>query len=75
MQRPFEIKFHMEPPPWDVGMKICSDVAGHMIKMASSPYMVKNFKNLLLRNQEAEDLKTWYTASGTQVHILPYLFN
>ena len=31
------------------------------------PYMVKNFKNLLLRNQEADDLETWYTASGTQV--------
>ena len=22
--------------------------------------MVKNFKNLLLRNQEADDLETWY---------------
>ena len=29
--------------------------------------MVKNLKNLLLRNQEADDLETWYTASGTQV--------
>ena len=29
--------------------------------------MVKNFKNLLLRNQEANDLETWYTASGTRV--------
>ena len=29
--------------------------------------MVKIFKNLLLRNQEADDLETWYTASGTQV--------
>ena len=28
--------------------------------------MVKTFKNLL-RNQEADDLETWYTASGTQV--------
>ena len=28
--------------------------------------MVKNFKNLL-RNQEADDLKIWYTASGTRV--------
>ena len=28
--------------------------------------MVQNFKNLLLRNQEADDLGTWYTASGTQ---------
>ena len=31
------------------------------------PYKVKTFKNLLLRNQEADDLETWYTASGTQV--------
>ena len=29
--------------------------------------MVKDFKNLLLRIQEADDLKTWYTASGTRV--------
>ena len=29
--------------------------------------MVKNFKNLLLRKQEADDLETWYTASGTRV--------
>ena len=24
-------------------------------------------KNLLLRNQETDDLETWYTASGTRV--------
>ena len=30
-------------------------------------YMVKNFENLLLRNQEADDLETWYTASGTRI--------
>ena len=29
--------------------------------------MVKNFKTLLLRNQEADDLETWYTASDTRV--------
>ena len=34
--------------------------------------MVKNFKNLFLRNQEADDFETWYTASGTQV--LPALY-
>ena len=27
----------------------------------------KNLKNLLLQNQEADDLETWYTAMGTQV--------
>ena len=52
-----------------VRMKICSNVPGHMTKMASRPvYMhVKTFKNLLLRNQEADNLETWYTATGTQV--------
>ena len=29
--------------------------------------MVKNFKNLFLRNQKASDFETWYTASGTRV--------
>ena len=29
-------------------------------------HMVKNFKNLL-RNLEADNLETWYTASGTRV--------
>ena len=29
--------------------------------------MVKTFKNLLLRNQKADDLETWFAASGTQV--------
>ena len=29
--------------------------------------MVKNFKSSLLRNQEADDLETLYTASGTGV--------
>ena len=24
-------------PPWDVGMKICSNVPGHMVKVASRP--------------------------------------
>ena len=45
------------------GMKICSNVSGHMTMPI---HMVKNFKNLL-RNQEANDLETWYTASGTRV--------
>ena len=56
-----------------VGMKICSNVPGHMTKMASRIiYRVKPFKNLLLRNQDTDDLETFYTASGTQV--LPNLF-
>ena len=50
-------------------MKICSNVPGHMTKMASSPIFGKN---LFLQNQETDDLETWYTAWGTQV--LPNLF-
>ena len=44
-------------------MKICSNVPGHVTMPI---YMVIDFKNLL-RNQEADDLETWYTASGTRV--------
>ena len=29
--------------------------------------MMKNLKNLFLWNQEADDLETWYIASGTRV--------
>ena len=29
--------------------------------------MVKTLKNLLLRNRKADDLESWYAASGTQV--------
>ena len=36
------------------------------------PYMVKTLKNLLLRNQVADDLETWYAALGAWV--LPSLF-
>ena len=32
--------------------------------------MVKTFKNLLLRNQETDDLETWYTASGTKYYLV-----
>ena len=54
-------------------MKIRSNVPGHMTKMASRPIDGKKIlKNLLLRKQEADDLVTWYTATGTQV--LPNLF-
>ena len=47
------------------GMKICSNVPGNITGIC--PYMVKNFKNFLIWNQETDDLETWYTASGTRV--------
>ena len=60
---PIEAKF-MEPP-WVGGTKVCSNGPGHMAKMAA--YMVKTLKNLLLRHQKADDLETWYPASGARV--------
>ena len=70
--RPIEAKFHVAPP-WDGGMKVYSNVPGHMSNMAAmSPYRVKTLKNLFLWNQTADDLESWYAASGTQV--LPSLF-
>ena len=60
---PIEAKFHMESP-WGGGTKVCSNGSGHMTKMAAMPIYGKNLKILLLRNQKADDLETWYTASG-----------
>ena len=43
---------------------------GHLTKMADMPLYGKN---LLLRNQKADDLEAWYAASGARVP--PSLFN
>ena len=40
--------------------------------MATMPIYGKNLKNLLLWNQKADDLETWYAALGTRV--LPSFF-
>ena len=56
-------KFYVEPP-WDGGTKICSSGPCHMIKMAAMPIYGKTLKNLLLWNQKADDLETWYAALG-----------
>ena len=40
---PIEAKFHMEPP-WDGGMKVCSNGHGHMTNMATMPIYDKNLK-------------------------------
>ena len=61
---PIETKFHTEPP-WDRGTKVCSNGPGHVTKIAAMPiYGKKPFKNLL-PNQQANELRTWYTTSGT----------
>ena len=52
---------------WDENLSKCSGS-----RWLSCPFMVKSFKNLLLQNQEADDLETWYTWFGSQ--ILPNLF-
>ena len=59
-------------PPLDWGTKVCSNDQGHVTKMAAMPIYGKNLKNLLLRNQKADDLETWYAALGA--HVLPSLF-
>ena len=40
---PIEAKFHMEPP-WDGGMKVCSNGLGHMTKIADMTIYGKNLK-------------------------------
>ena len=44
---------------------MCSNDPGHMTKMAIIRYMVKTLKTLILWNQKADDLETWYASSGT----------
>ena len=53
---------------WDGGTKVCSNGPGHMIKVAA----VVKTKKLLLWNQKADDLETWYASLGARV--LPNLF-
>ena len=69
--RPIEAKFHVEPP-WDVGNERLFKSPCHMTNMAAMLINGKNLKNLLLWNQTADDLESWFAASGTRV--LPNLF-
>ena len=75
-----EAKFHMES---NGGTKVYSNGLGHMIKTAAMLIYGKNKiktaamliygkNNLLLRNQKADNIETWYAASGARV--LPNLF-
>ena len=67
---PIEAKFHVEPP-WDGETKLCSKGPGYITKMAAMPIYSKNLKeNLLLRNQKADDLETWF--AGLQHRVLEY---
>ena len=60
---PIELKFHVKTP-YD---KLAKTYTKHLVtsqKWPPCPYMVKNFKNFLLQNQEVDDLGNWYVASG-----------
>ena len=51
--------------PYDRLAKIYAKCTGHMTKMATTPiYGKKPFKCLLLWNQKANGLGTWYVALG-----------
>ena len=56
---------------WEGGTKFVQMVLVTWPRWLPCPYMVKTLKNLL-RNQKADDLETWYAASGARV--LPSLF-
>ena len=57
-----ETWFHVEHP-WDGRKNVYSNGPFHMTNMATVPMCGKNHKNL----QKADDLESWYAASGTQV--------
>ena len=54
---PIVTKSHLEPPGAD-GTKICPNRIVHMINMATTPYMVKSFKNIHIQNQLIDGLAT-----------------
>ena len=63
--RPIEATFHVEPP-WDRIMKVRTNGICHMTKMATVSIYSTNLKNLLLWNQKADDIETWYAALVTR---------
>ena len=63
---PIEAKLYVEAL-WVGGTKVPSNGHGHMTKMAAMALYGKTLKNLLPRNQKADDLESWYAALGTQV--------
>ena len=69
--KPTDSKFNVEAP-WDRGTKVSSNGPGRMTNMAIIPIYGKTLKKLLLWNQKADDLESWYVASGAGV--LPSLF-
>ena len=62
---PVEVRFYVEHL-YLAGTKVYIIGPGRMTKMATMPYIVKPFKNLLLQNRKSYDLETWQTAKGTR---------
>ena len=67
--RPIEAKFHVKPP-WDIGIEFCSNDPGHMTNMTAMSMYSESLEKLLLWNLTANDLESWYPASGTQIPSL-----
>ena len=59
----YEAKFHVEPP-WDGGMKVCSNGQGHMTNMATMPIYGKNLKKIFFGTKR---LMTWRLGMQRQV--------
>ena len=54
-------------PPCDRVMKVRTNGLFHMTKMAAMSIYCKTFKDILLWNQKADDLETWYASLVTRV--------
>ena len=61
-----EAKFHVEPP-WDKRMKRSSNGPGHMTNIADMLIYGKNLIKIFSITKRANDLETWYAASGTRI--------
>ena len=57
---PIELKFYVKTS-YDNLIKMHAKYFGRMAKLATGPINTP-FKNLLLQNQKADDLGTWYLA-------------
>ena len=53
-------------------MKVSTNGLCHMTKMANMPVFAKKYFQNLLWNRKADELETWYAASGARV--LPSLY-
>ena len=62
-----EAKFYVKPP-WDGGTKVCSNVPGHMTKMAAMPIYGKNLKKIFFSGTERQMALTL----GMQHWVLKY---